>query len=325
MTEVNPPAYLQVGTAEYTARHDRRMWGFVFEEGVAVLNAPNDLYVTEDSTPGMRVKVARGGALVQGDDVQDQGLYGCYNDGAVVLDVDASHATLDRIDVVVAHVYDTTEDAGQVGDTWALEVVKGTADANPTEPNIPDSSLKLAVVHVDAAVTSIVNADIDDARTTIQLAAGSANIGAKVTKESGSQSISSGSDHAVTWDTVKWDDEAALGGSGLFDPGQSTRLTAQRSGRYRISGCISADGYSGSSNSVVGSFRTKLQKNGATFYTQYTVAALGGSTAIAVTQFGCEIDMLVGDYIEVLAYISVSNGSVKSGADVAWVVIEKVR
>lgn len=122
----------------------------------------------------MSVDVAAGGAWVQGDDTARQGFYHLVNDATVNVAVSAAHATLPRVDQVVARVYDSSVAGGS--DTPAVEVIAGTATSgaqctDPAAANyrtgaaaLPNGCVRLADVQVDAAVASIVNAKIYDRR-----------------------------------------------------------------------------------------------------------------------------------------------------------------
>lgn len=166
MTEINPPYVLQASAAVNTAKLFRRAAAFLaFEEGVGNFNGANDLKVSERGAgANMSVDVARGGALVKGDDTTDQGLYFVYNDATVNKVIEAADGTNPRKDIVIAEVNDNQE--GQPGDNWAISVVTGTPAGSPAEPTLPPSALKLAVVDIPALDTTISNAQITDSRTT---------------------------------------------------------------------------------------------------------------------------------------------------------------
>lgn len=154
-----------------TSGRDLRHGWDGLQEGVW---AAGDMKVTAGVT-GLSVDVAAGIAYVLGDAVTDQGLYRCRNDGALnsaafdLGGIPAAHATLPRLDQIIARAYDTTED--QVGlREWRYEVIPGTADAGATLDTrtgagaLPDSAVRLADVLVPAGATSIVAANIRDRR-----------------------------------------------------------------------------------------------------------------------------------------------------------------
>jgi len=125
----------------------------------------SDLAVTQNGTPNMSVNVAAGNAIVQGTSVAvTQGSYWFYNDATVNLAVTAAHATLDRIDLVVAQIQDAFY-AG-ASNTPQLAVIAGTPAGSPVRPAVPASSLILASLYITHAETSVLTAAITDARTT---------------------------------------------------------------------------------------------------------------------------------------------------------------
>lgn len=147
----------------YAAKYDRQFFRDILTEGII---KTDDLKITELDTPGMGVKVAKGRALVQGDQSEWQGHYGIKNDASKNLTIAASDPTNPRKDRVVAQVYDSI-DIGGAQDKWALEVLTGTPAASPVPPALPDDALDLAIIDVGAGVTEILNANITDQRERI--------------------------------------------------------------------------------------------------------------------------------------------------------------
>lgn len=143
MAEVQPPMFLQGGAIQHDARGFRRILGGILSEGVArTTDTDNDMIVTvvsEGQTPV--VSVAKGGCYIQGDQITDQGLYFCYNDGAEPITLDARPGGASRVDSIYAQVKDAFE--GVAGDTWVLDKATGTT-------TIPASAIKLAEVTVPA-------------------------------------------------------------------------------------------------------------------------------------------------------------------------------
>lgn len=142
------------------------------QEGVF---AAGDFDVTQRGAgANMSVDVAAGGAWIIGDDTARQGAYHLVNDATVNVAVSTAHATLPRVDQVVARIYDSTVVGGS--DVPAIEVIAGTPTASaqctdPTAANyrlgaaaLPNGAVRLADVQVDAAAASIVNAKIYDRR-----------------------------------------------------------------------------------------------------------------------------------------------------------------
>ena len=160
-----PPLYHQAGS--HSAENDRLgIRGMVGTEGVGAQTG--ELQVTQSGTPGMSVSVAEGWAWILGTTSATQGMYSAYNDAAVTLIISTASATLPRIDKVCLTVRDSAY-AGASNDC-ILQVITGTAAASPAAPTTPATSLVLATVAVAAAATSIVNANITDARTRAALA-----------------------------------------------------------------------------------------------------------------------------------------------------------
>lgn len=133
-----------------------------------VVNA-TDLAVTQNGTPNMSVNVAGGSCWVPQTNAANGGLYFGLNDATVNLAISASNPTNPRIDTVVA----TVNDAAYAGGTnnWVLQVLTGTPTAGATLANLNGaaglsaSSIPIAYVLVPANATSIVTADLLDART----------------------------------------------------------------------------------------------------------------------------------------------------------------
>lgn len=129
----------------------RAMMRYQVQNGV-LRNVDNELAVYGDST-GMQVKVKTGQVLITGH-------WGAIN-AEDILPVTAAHATLPRRDLVVARVdYGANE--------IELDVVAGTAGATPVVPSLTRNTdtweIPLAVVQVDAAVSTIAAAKVLDTR-----------------------------------------------------------------------------------------------------------------------------------------------------------------
>lgn len=130
---------------------------------LATLSAPdgvfvdyaNAMQVTANSPAAMNVVVATGACFAQGR------LLEVYT-GAETLTIAASHATLNRIDVIVARITFASR-------LMELAVVQGTNGASPSAPALTQDGttweIALAEVYVAATVTSILNARITDRRT----------------------------------------------------------------------------------------------------------------------------------------------------------------
>jgi hypothetical protein len=193
---------LQTAGILHPARLFRRAFGGIVGEGVAVYNNNGDLKVTAVGG-NMQVSISSGAVWIKGTDITDQGNYFCYNGAAVVLTLNNSDPTNDRIDLIVAHVKDNTE--GQAGDTWVLEKVTGTPSGSPSPPAKPASSYVLAQVRVNAGVSSVSNANITDKRKVVGLVVSSGLPTVRVNKSGSPQNLPDSSDTAITWDTVEYD------------------------------------------------------------------------------------------------------------------------
>lgn len=165
MAEVHPAYALQAATPTHPAKLFRRVLQGLMSEGVCTaFNNDDDLKVSAGGA--FNATVAKGGALVKGDDATDQGLYFVYNDGNVTLGItnaSALTAGQSRKDLVIARVKDADE-GGAAGNTWALEVVQGTAGSPGAEPALPASALKLAVLTVNFGDASLGAGNISDSR-----------------------------------------------------------------------------------------------------------------------------------------------------------------
>jgi hypothetical protein len=113
----------------------------------------NGLAVTGDST-GMQVKLATGG-------IWANGAYGENTSGVQTISLAASHATLNRYDLIVAR-NDYTNNRIE----W--DVVQGTNGASPTVPTVTQNAsmyeIALAYVYIAATVTTITAANVTDQR-----------------------------------------------------------------------------------------------------------------------------------------------------------------
>lgn len=173
MAVTNPPGYLQNAGATHTSQLLRTTLGGL-TNGVTAVNSMKaaggvhpylgfQLAVQQNGAPNMTVNVLSGVAYVPGTQDVNQGLYACPAYTTTNLAIAAAHATLPRIDIVVAQVEDS-QYSGAVN-AWKLAVVTGTAAGSPAAPAAPNNSLVLANIAVAAAVTSIVTANITDKRT----------------------------------------------------------------------------------------------------------------------------------------------------------------
>lgn len=123
----------------------------------------NDLLVSERAAGAdLSVDVAAGAAWVLGDTNEDaQPIYRVRNDAVVNLGISPDPSN-PRIVSIIAQITDETF-AGS-GREWELQALHGTPAGSPVAPTLPDSALLLASVAVDAGATTVVDADITDAR-----------------------------------------------------------------------------------------------------------------------------------------------------------------
>lgn len=161
MTALQPPVALQNVSTLNADDFRGLIEALVPTEGIIV---SGDLAVTANGTPNMTVNVAAGTAIIVGDDTPaTQGSYFVKNDATVNLAIAAADPTNPRKDIVIAQVRDSFYSGAS--DDWRLTVVTGTPAASPAEPALPNNSLKLAVIAVAAAASSITSGVITDSRT----------------------------------------------------------------------------------------------------------------------------------------------------------------
>lgn len=161
MAEVSPPFFTQGGS--YDARSDRlSSTAWLADEGTIW---PADLAVSQRGAgANMSVDVSSGFCYVSSD-VTLQAWYLCLNDAVVNKTIAAvGSAGQSRKDLVVARCYDTQH--GDGSNSWALEVIPGTAATTGTEtaPATPTRALRLATVSVAYGQSSVTNANIVDQR-----------------------------------------------------------------------------------------------------------------------------------------------------------------
>ncbi len=170
MAEVTPPLYLAVDTfygADELARPIRDLMG----EGVV---GASDLAVSEKSgSPTMSVDIAVGACYVKGDTSSAQPTYRCHTDSVINRSIAGADATNPRIDLVLAEVRDSTFSGAFLD--WRIRVQTGVPAASPVAPAVPSTAIPLALVRVDAGVSSIVNAKITDMRPIAHVGGGDAS------------------------------------------------------------------------------------------------------------------------------------------------------
>lgn len=144
---------LPVYDRPYTSADLRNVYQAFFKNGV-FLNVSTSLQVSP-ATGGMNVVVGAGSCLIQG-------AFG-IEDTDRTLQLQAAHATLDRIDTVVARL-----DLAVAARSIDLYVVQGTPAAIPLRPSLTRNDtvweIGLADVYVPKAITTVTAARISDTR-----------------------------------------------------------------------------------------------------------------------------------------------------------------
>jgi len=134
--------------------------GVVYTRGTCT-----DLKALATGTPDGFIHVQAGACYVRGTQAADQGMYHLYNDATLdinVLGPNPAHATLDRIDLVVARFQDQFY-SGSL-DVPTIEMVTGTPAGSPTVPAAPANSLILAQLSIIHATSTIPQSVITDRR-----------------------------------------------------------------------------------------------------------------------------------------------------------------
>lgn len=116
------------------------------------------LWVQAQATPNMTVKVNPGTAWIPAS--SGLGTYELTSDAVTNVTIAPSHASLNRVDLIVAQIIDNGDNTS----TYGLSSIAGTAATTPSPPATPSNSLALAQVAVGAGVTSITTGNITDVR-----------------------------------------------------------------------------------------------------------------------------------------------------------------
>jgi len=168
----NPPGFLQNAGATHNAEITRqsannglsgpRIASSLVNRGGVHPHLGAVMAVTQNGSPNMSVNVGTGVAFVPGTEGTTQAVYTCVAPSTTNLIISAAHASLPRIDIIVAQVQDSAYSGAT--NAWQLAVVTGTPAGSPTVPAAPANSIILAQVAVAAAVTQILTANITDVR-----------------------------------------------------------------------------------------------------------------------------------------------------------------
>lgn len=120
------------------------------------------LKVHQTGAASQSVLIDAGSVLIQGN-AASQGAYVAALDAQKTLLMAAAHASLTRIDVVYARVFDATDGTGP-GELWVVDKIEGTAGGG--EPALPfNDAIKLAAITRAANDNVISDGEITDKRT----------------------------------------------------------------------------------------------------------------------------------------------------------------
>jgi hypothetical protein len=149
----------------------------------------SELAVTQTPTPGLRVLVSAGAAV----------LYGFrYQYPRQVATIAAADPTNPRIDVVYA------------GNDGLIGVATGTPAGSPVAPSFPFTAIALAHVAVGATVTSILNADITDVRERLPITGAQIRDGAVDTAQIADDAVTNAKLATASVDTSEIVDSAVI-------------------------------------------------------------------------------------------------------------------
>lgn len=190
----------------------------------------------ENGTPNMSVNVNLGTGFAGGT----------YNStgGDTNVVITASHATLDRIDLIV------------VNNSGTFSAIAGTPAATPNPPDLPDNSILLAMVDIVATVTAIYNADITARRlllgsiqkemigageiTNTEIAAGAAIAYSKLNLTGGIVNTDINGAAAIAWSKIAVDSDIVYKNeaetiTGLWEHNNTLRMIAGNAINFRLS------------------------------------------------------------------------------------------
>lgn len=161
MTLRTPPSWLQNGS--HPAENDRLTTQALWATTGIIKDT--SLAVTQNTPPGLSVRVASGWAAIVGTIQSNMGTYVGYNDAITVLSITTADPTNPRIDRVCMTVNDSYYTGAL--DNVILQVVAGTPAGSPVAPALPANSISLATVAVGAGATAITTANITDTRVLV--------------------------------------------------------------------------------------------------------------------------------------------------------------
>lgn len=141
-----------------------------FKQGVVYSKSVCDDLKVSATGADVNVSVRPGACFVRGTQAATQGMYHIYNDAALVINdtgTNPPHATLDRIDLVVARMQDQFYSGGV--DLPTIELVIGTPAASPAVPAAPANTQILAQILIKNLTAQpngfVLNANITDRRS----------------------------------------------------------------------------------------------------------------------------------------------------------------
>lgn len=154
--------------------------------------SPGAMRVTAQPTPNNTINISSGFAAIRGSTSNSQGSYICPLETSDTLTVAAKHATLTRVDWVVAKILDAAF-AG-VENEWELQMVAGTPGSGA--PAVPEDCLVLAQVTIAPGgdgITVISGSSIQDLRVQTTVTGG-------ITPVSSTAAFPNPKDNDVIWD-----------------------------------------------------------------------------------------------------------------------------
>ena len=122
--------------------------------GVRVGGSSNELLVQAQASPNMTVKVNPGIFIGQGAISSTQGAYSWCLDATTNLTIAASHATLDRTDLIAVRIRDANVDTSGARD-GSVVVITGTAGSGTPALPTDASYFTIAQISVPHTVTNI--------------------------------------------------------------------------------------------------------------------------------------------------------------------------
>ena len=140
------------------------------KEGVVGITVPSGaanaggLAVTQRGAgANFSVDVAAGYGFVIGDDITNQGLYQCWNDGTVNVAVPSPPGSGSRVHRLILQIQDHLSNGVWTSGNYTADLVL-LADTGSGTPAVGNSAITLALITVNAGDASVVNAAIADYR-----------------------------------------------------------------------------------------------------------------------------------------------------------------